>query len=374
MVRSAGHVVLVALVLAVLGEGALRVERFGWSRAAVGPWADPPPWDRLRAFDAVGDPVPRPGADVAWALGPGQPIVRYRLNGLGLRGAGEVAERPPPGVCRVLALGDAYTFGYGVGERDTYPRRLAERLGRRRRVEVLNGGFPNLDVEQQARRLRMLLPRLAPDVVLVSFDWWNVPLPEDEPPARPVRWSGPWLVANVEEKAERLGRQVGLVHATFEAARRALTPALFAPSGLAREIEPLTLTPAALGDRWGQTQAALAAMAARVSAAGARFALVSTPLDLQVDAARAVLYRTGGLPYPSHGFPDADWPATSTMPAALRTFAAAAGIDLVDATPAFLRHRHAHLFLAGDYHAAPAGHRLIAREVARWFEHARPCR
>jgi hypothetical protein len=293
------------------------------------------------------------------------------LNGLGLRDDRETSASPAPGTCRVLAVGDAYTFGYGVDVAAAYPRQLEAIVGGQPRLEVWNGGFPNLDVEQQARRLATLLPRVRPAVVLASFDWWNVP-PGDVP-ASPARWSGAWIVANVEEKTEWVGRGLGVVHAGFDAMRHALTPAIFPPSGLAREMEPLTLTPDALGARWQRTTAALARMAASAAAAGARFVLVVTPLDLQVDPGRATLYRTGGLPYPSHGFPDADWSAATAMPAALRDFAAAHGLTVVDTTAALQRHRGVPLFLAGDYHAAPAAQRVIAREVARWFAHARPC-
>jgi hypothetical protein len=61
------------------------------------------------------------------------------------------------------------------------------------------------------------------------------------------------------------------------------------------------------------------------------------------------------------------------MPAALAQYLHDAGIAVVDTTDAFRADGGTDLFLAGDYHAGAAGHRLIAREVARWFEGARPC-
>jgi hypothetical protein len=181
------------------------------------------------------------------------------------------------------------------------------------------------------------------------------------------------VVANVEQKAERLGRHVALVHAGLDAARRTLSPAVFPPSGLAREMTPLAGTPDALGPRWRRTQAALVDVAARVQAAGARFAVVVTPLDVQVNPSRAQLYRSGALPYPAHGLPEVDWGRATAMPAALARFLHEFGMPVVDVTPAFRAASGEDLFLVGDYHAAAAGHRLIAREVARWFERARPC-
>src|SRR5581483_6418093 len=362
---------VVLCTLALVGEGTLRVARFGPSRAAIGPWSVAPPWSALRTLDERGDPVLRPHADARWALAPGQPVVRYRLNALGLREDADPAPRPAPGVCRILTVGDAYTFGYGVAARDTYPRRLARRLAPVRAVEVLNGGVPNLHVGQERRRLAALLPRLAPDVVLASFSWWDVvPAPETPPPPR---WSRAWLARGLEARVAALGGSIGLVDRGFRLVRHALTPAFCEPSGLAREIAPLAGRPEDLGARWTATQAAIAGMAADARAAGARFALVVTPLDLEVRPERRRLYREERLPYPAHGFRDVDYASTDAMPRALAAFAAREGIPLIDTTPAFRRRRAADLFLRGDYHAGPAGHRLIARETARWVVATQAC-
>jgi lysophospholipase L1-like esterase len=369
--RPLGAVVLGLLLVAAGTETVLRLARFGATPRALARWREAPPWERVRTFDAAGDPVPRAGGSAAWSLGPGEPVIVYRLNENGLRGDGAVAPRPAPGVCRILALGDAYTFGYGVRAQDAYPARLARRLAAVGRFEVLNAGFPNVHVEQQRRRLRTLLPQLAPDVVLVNFDWWNVPPPESPP--RPPPWSRAWVVANVEQKSARLAAWLGIVDRGLALVRRTLTPTVFAASGMARELEPLALPRERVAARWARTEAALAGMAADAAAAGASFALVVTPLDVEVDPARNTLYRHGRLPYPSHGFVDIDYARATHMPRALQRFARVHGISLLDTTPAFRARRRTPLFLAADYHAGPAGHRLIARETARWIVRARPC-
>jgi hypothetical protein len=370
--RRLAAVTIVVLGAGAAAEAAFRLARFGPTRAALGRWQPPAPWHRLRVFDALGDPVPIAGGAGAWALVPGEPVVRYQLNGLGLREERELAPHAAPGVCRILVTGDAYPFGYGVRVRDAYPQRLERRLARHGRFEVVNGGFPNMDVEQQARRLVRLLPRLAPDVVLLGFSWWNVPLPAAAP-GRPAKWSAAWLLANLEQKGVRLAGRSALAAHALTLLRGVGTPHWFAPSGLALEIEPLARTPEALGDRWRRAEAALRAMTRAATAAGARAAVVVTPLDLQVDPARAGLYRRGRLPYPAHGFVDADYARATAMPAALRDLAAAMGVPLVDLTPAFRAARARPLFLAHDYHAAPAGHRLIARAIGRWVLATRPC-
>jgi lysophospholipase L1-like esterase len=369
--RRAAFVALVAVLL--LGaETTLRVHRFGFGRAAIGPWSPAAPWERLRRLGPDGFPLLVPGGDGAWALAPGQPVVRYRLNRVGLREDREAAPRPAPGACRVLAVGDAYTFGYGVEARQAYPSVLARRLRPHGAFEVLNGGFPNLNAAEIRRRLATLLPALEPRLVVVSFSWWNVQ-PAVEERSAPARWSRAWLVRHLEDGAVGLGAHLGVVHETFRRLRHRMTPAVFPASGMARELEPLALPPERIASRWAGTKAALAGMAADAAAVGARLAIVATPLDLQVDRRRNQLYRNERLPYPSHGFVDLDYVAADRMPAALARFASEAGIPLVDATRAFRTHSGARLFLEGDYHAAPAGHRLVAREVERWILASRPC-
>jgi len=356
------------LVAAVLAEAGLRLARFGPSRAVLGPWSASPPLERLRRLAPDGTAEPRPGGDAAWSLGGDEPVIRYRLNGQGLRDEREAAPVAPRGTCRVLALGDAYTFGYGVPVDAAWPRVLERELGRDATVEVLNAGFPNLDVEQQERRLRVLLPALHPDVVVATFDWWNVPL--DRTAVRPARWSAAWWLANVDEKATRIGTWLGIVHEPLRFLSQA--SGVFPRSGLARELDPLTAPPEALRDRWRRTETALRAMAADAHAAGARFALVVTPLDVQVDVRRNALYRRGTLPYPAHGFVDIDYRTARAMPDALAAFSREARLPLLDTTPAFVT-GGAHLFLARDYHAGPDGHAVIAQTVAAWFRTTRAC-
>lgn len=351
-------------LLTVAAEAGLRLARFGPTSAALGPYVPALPWARLRTVDVQGAPVPIPNGHATFALAPGQPRVAYRLDVRGLRV--DQGARPRPGACRVLAIGDAYTFGYGLAAHDAYPAVLARRLAAHGGAVVWNAGFPNADVETTAARLRALVPALRPDVVVATFSWWNVPLDAAASPP-PPRFSRAWVVANVDEKLSDLGTRVGLVQESFRRVRHLLTPAVFPPSGLAREVTPRLATPAALGGRWQRTTAALDAIAATTHAAGARGLVVATPLDLEVDARRNRLYRAERLPYASHGFVDADYAAPAAMPAALAVATRDAGLPLRDLGPVFRRHQNRPLFLDRDYHLAPAGARLLAREVARWI-------
>jgi hypothetical protein len=357
------------IALAAAAEVTLRLARYGPTIDAIGAWSPAPPWEALRALGPDGGPEPLPGGEATWAIGPGERRVQYRLDRLGLRAERDGGPSPVParGTCRILALGDAYTFGYGVSDSQTWPREIERHLAH---VEVLNAGFPNLNVEQERRRLAVLLPRVRPHLVVATFHWWNVPAP---PPPRLRRWSAAWWVANLDDRVSRVAARVAVVHEVAGVVRRAASPWLVPPSGLARELEPLTQPPAEIAARWQRTRAALAGMAADAAGAGARFLLVATPLDVQVDPARNVLYTEGRLPYPAHGFVDVDYRAARDMPDALRQFAADAGIPFLDLTAVFARRGGARLFLARDYHVGAPGHRLIAREIARWLRGSRAC-
>ena len=92
-----------------------------------------------------------------------------RLNALGFRER-RLPSPKPPGVLRVVALGDSFTQGYGVEEDDAWPRRLESVLDARHggRHEVVNLGVPGANPRDYLSHLRD--PGLAyePDVVLVT--------------------------------------------------------------------------------------------------------------------------------------------------------------------------------------------------------------
>ena len=99
-----------------------------------------------------------------------------RFNSAGLRGP-EYAPRPEPGVLRVLVLGSSNMLGPGVQEEATFPRRLEEALGALgRKAEVLNAGMVGYCTAQAAFRLRELLERYSPHLVLYQFVQGACPL------------------------------------------------------------------------------------------------------------------------------------------------------------------------------------------------------
>jgi len=107
----------------------------------------------------------RPGMDV-FARG-----VHVATNEHGMRGP-PVSEKPPPGVHRVLVLGDSVAFGFRLELEDAFPRLLERELDRRtgERFEVLNAGVEGYNSENELALLERSGLALAPETVVVAFN------------------------------------------------------------------------------------------------------------------------------------------------------------------------------------------------------------
>lgn len=83
----------------------------------------------------------------------------------------ERAVPKPPGVRRVLALGDSFAWGASVEFDDAYPQRLERGLNRRRGEpwEVVNLALPGMNTVDHAAQLEQEGMAYGPDVVLLGF-------------------------------------------------------------------------------------------------------------------------------------------------------------------------------------------------------------
>ena len=96
--------------------------------------------------------------------------VRVRTNNLGFRGRDHEFEKPP-GVFRIVFIGDSFTYGVGAGEGATYPDRIEAALGARAgsgRVEAINLGMYRYWPEPEALMLEHYGLRYRPDLVIVG--------------------------------------------------------------------------------------------------------------------------------------------------------------------------------------------------------------
>ncbi len=97
----------------------------------------------------------------------------FRTNSVGMRGD-EVALPKPPGLQRVLVLGDSIASGYGVREEETFARRLEALLNGGGRFEVINAGVPSYNTAQEVEFLAERGFALEPDIVVLALYWNDI--------------------------------------------------------------------------------------------------------------------------------------------------------------------------------------------------------
>ena len=91
----------------------------------------------------------------------------YTTNSLGLRDR-EFAPTPTPGVMRILAVGDSWTFGLGVNLPETWPKQLERALGERGvKAEVINAGVSGYSTLTYAKVLKRFYDLYHPQLTLV---------------------------------------------------------------------------------------------------------------------------------------------------------------------------------------------------------------
>jgi lysophospholipase L1-like esterase len=129
-----------------------------------------PPHPLYREPQPLHDPDPR----LRWVLRPSQDGFTQdramHVNAAGLRDSEELPVPKPAGELRVLVLGDSFSFGNGVADRDTYAEVLERELrARGLAARVLNAGVQGYDVHQEADWLRERGLALEPDAVVVGL-------------------------------------------------------------------------------------------------------------------------------------------------------------------------------------------------------------
>jgi hypothetical protein len=122
--------------------------------------------------------------------------VDYRINNLGFRGK-DISVEKPPGVRRILCLGDSFTFGEGVREEDAWPQRLGQLLGPG--AQVINAGVQGYDLDHEALYLLLYGRQLEPDVVVIAF-FMNDAMPFAETVSHQL------LLTDTPAEPSRLGR------------------------------------------------------------------------------------------------------------------------------------------------------------------------
>lgn len=166
--RLAAYLAVTGTVTLLLLEGALRLlapmlgdltldpeERYArWGEAASLMLERRP--NSLAIFDA----------ELGWRPQPGIDNGTDRISRQGVRDAPELAATPPPGVTRIAAVGDSFTYGTGVGPGESWPAWLARRA---KDVEVLNFGMPGYGPGQILLRFEHEALGFSPEIVVFGL-------------------------------------------------------------------------------------------------------------------------------------------------------------------------------------------------------------
>jgi hypothetical protein len=94
----------------------------------------------------------------------------FRFNSQGMRGDRDYAYVKPPGIKRILTIGDSYTSGVGAQKDQTFSSVLERQLERAgHRIEVLNAGVGGFGTAEACLYLERELLKYEPDLVVHSY-------------------------------------------------------------------------------------------------------------------------------------------------------------------------------------------------------------
>jgi hypothetical protein len=247
----------------------------------------------------------------------------------------------PPGVHRVVSLGDSFAWGASVEFEDAYPQRLERALTRRRHEpwEVVNLALPGMNTVDQRAQVDQEVFAYQPDVVLLGF----VLNDSEDATAAETRRAEDWVR---ERRSERglLDRSVLL---------RTIRGRLFATRENRRRIAGYRSMYEDDAPGWIASRAALKAMGDVCREHGVPFVVAIFPLF--------------GNPL-DEGYP------FDAIHAKVRQAAQEAGARVVDLLPAYRGLRSDILVVDGadDEHPNEIAHRIAASVLLKELEQVLP--
>lgn len=162
-----------------------------------------PPATRFLAQFTTERAFVEPDVVLGFRLVPGYVGSGYAINAAGFRGPAfpvDVRDR-----FTVLCAGDSTTFGWLVGEGEDFPAQLSRQLQERgSRALAINGGVPSYTSAQVLGKLREDLPRIAPEVVIITMPWndmWYSSFSPWTPDILVPRLPAPWRMWLLQRSA-----------------------------------------------------------------------------------------------------------------------------------------------------------------------------
>lgn len=298
---------------------------------------------------------------------------RWVINASGHRG--DRAGPRVPGRFRVAAVGDSFTFGYGVEAEEAWPARLSSLLPRRgdATAEVINLGIGGYGTVQEVTWLaENLESALDPDLVILGFYPGNdlsdsvrglaarAARPDEAggaaraappPPSRSLkvrRWLGRrlHLYSFVSERADGLLLRLGMRSVVY-----------------AEEIDVLRRPePDGIAAGWGAVRTSLAELAGLARSHGFDVIVAGIPMRHQVspgswERVRKWERETSGMDLSGV---DLDAPRRRLVEVGRE-----AGLEVIDLAPALRKEPDpARLYFARDQHLSAWGHERVAAALA----------
>jgi len=136
MLKKTVFAVVAFILVVALVEGLTSLGMFAYD--VVTRSVRPIPEHHFTRYDPDLGWVNIPGTHVEDVFGPGKHVT---INARGFRGTADVADRVPDGKVRVVCSGDSFTFGYGVGDEETWVAALPRLDERLETVNLGQGGY-----------------------------------------------------------------------------------------------------------------------------------------------------------------------------------------------------------------------------------------
>lgn len=297
--------------------------------------------------------------------------VNIRINGQGIRADREIPYQKPPGVKRIVCLGDSYMMGYEVDVKDSFLAQLERRLAAAGiQAETVNLSVSGYGNAEELVRLRKQGLRFGPDLVLL--EWHDSDL-DDNVRSNLFVLRGDSLVqrdsvylpgVEIAEALDRIPFYGWLDENSHAYTLTREKATLFVKDVIAA----LRGSVADQGKREAQ-KAAAAQAAAKAGAVDGTVAPADSAPDPNERLAAALLRRIRDESA-AHGAPlvVVDIPRRFTR-ADLKSYFPwkdAAGLDVVDMLPSFRAHADSLIYWEnGHSHLTPFGCGLVADELAK---------
>jgi lysophospholipase L1-like esterase len=303
-------------------------------------------------------------------------VIRY--NNYGFHDTDWTLE-PPPGVFRVLLIGDSFAQGNEVPLHEGFPTRLEQMLpADGRPVEVLNMGLQTLSTADELALYAVLGQQFHADLVLLAFymgnDVWDSAFGSETVGSPPLVLDSSGAIVATEPLTDYAPDPAAFPdspayrwYAALHAAPRAGAPP-FPDDYVSEEFKLYLPEDGAWADARRLTESLLAQFAALADAEGSDFAVVIVP-------DRRAVYRDY-LAVTANLFPEYRAILDPVAPHnAYARYLDGLGVPVLNLQPPLAQHAanrpHEHLYFREDGHFNAAGHALAADLIAGWLRESR---